>query len=405
MKSYDLILFLLGLAFLAAAILPRLLRGWPLSLPMLYVGAGLILPFAWPGLPRIDPLDRSGLIERLTEMAVIISLMSAGLKIDRPLGWRSWATTRRLLTITMPLCILALTVGGIWLLGLPLAAAILLGAVIAPTDPVLAASVQVGPPGEECEHEVRFALTSEAGLNDGLAFPFVNLAIVIAATGLARKGLESWLAVDVAWRIGAGTAIGVFIGWAVAWLVFRLCRPEVMISDGFVALALTLVAYGATELFNGYGFIAVFVAALVFRRFEKDHPYHNSLHDFSEQIEQLFMAALLLAFGVAITQGLLAGLRWQTVLLAVLFLLVIRPLAGWLGLIRSGLPARHRLLIAGLGIRGVGTFYYLAYGVNFGNLTETAAREIWSAAGWIVLLSVILHGALAPRFMRRLGQP
>jgi len=237
MKSYDLILFLLGLAFLAAAILPRLLRGWPLSLPMLYVGAGLILPFAWPGLPRIDPLDRSGLIERLTEMAVIISLMSAGLKIDRPLGWRSWATTRRLLTITMPLCILALTVGGIWLLGLPLAAAILLGAVIAPTDPVLAASVQVGPPGEECEHEVRFALTSEAGLNDGLAFPFVNLAIVIAATGLARKGLESWLAVDVAWRIGAGTAIGVFIGWAVAWLVFRLCRPEVMISDGFVALA------------------------------------------------------------------------------------------------------------------------------------------------------------------------
>lgn len=400
---YDLSVLILGLAFLAGAVIPQLSGGRAPSMPMLYVGTGIMLAFLWPDIPRVDPIASSVLVERLAELAVIISLTSAGLKLDRPLGWRSWLTTWRLLAITMPLCIAALAMGGVWVLGLPLAAALLLGAVIAPTDPVLAASVQVGPPGEDSEHEVRFALTSEAGLNDGLAFPFVNLAIVVAATGLAAEGLATWLAVDVVWKIAAGLAMGVLIGQVVAWIVFRLCKPDA-VTDGYVALALTLLAYGATELVHGYGFIAVFVAALLFRRSEKDHDYHHALHDFSEQMEQLLMAAILLVFGVAIAQGLLSSIGWDSALLAVAFLFVIRPAAGWLGLVGTGLRSSYRLSIAGLGIRGVGTFYYLAHGLNAGAFSVAAAQAIWAIAGLIVVLSIVLHGLSAPRVMHRIDR-
>ncbi|MGY6551264.1 MAG: cation:proton antiporter [Erythrobacter sp.] len=399
--TYDLILLVLGLGFLAGALLPAILRRPAFPVPLLYLGAGLAIGVLWPARVGIDAIEQSDYIERFAEMAVIISLMSAGLKLDRPLGWHTWRSTWQLLIITMPLCIGAVALGGVWLLGLPLAGAVLLGAVIAPTDPVLASSVQVGPPGEEREPEVRFALTSEAGLNDGLAFPFVNLAVVIAATGLAREGLTDWLAVDVVWKIVAGTLIGLALGKAVAAVVFRYCKPDA-VTDGYVALALTLVTYGATELAHGYGFIAVFVAALVFRRSETSHEYHHALHDFSEQTEQLLMGAIMLAFGIAIAQGLLATLEWPAIALAAGFLLVIRPVAGWLGLIGTAAGTGERIAIAGLGIRGIGTFYYLAHGLNVGDFPEDVAREIWAIAGVIVVMSVILHGLAAPKVMRRI---
>ncbi len=400
--TYNLTLLLFGVGLLAGAILPRFLRRTPVSMPMLYLGGGMLLPFLWADIPRIDPIDDGTLIERLSEMAVIISLMGAGLKLDRPLGWRSWASTWRLLAVTMPLCIAAMAVGGIWLAGLPLAAAVLLGAVTAPTDPVLAASVQVGPPGQSGkEPEVRFALTSEAGLNDGLAFPFVHLAIVLSVTGFAMNGMLDWFTVSVVWKIAAGTGVGLLIGWVVAWLVFRLSPPDV-VSGGFVALALTLVAYGSAELAHGYGFIAVFVAALTFRRFEKNHTYHHALHDFSEQLEYLFLVILLLALGIAVTQGLFADIGWQQVALALLLLLVIRPLAGMIGLWRSGLPMAQRLSISALGIRGIGTVYYLAYGLSYSVIDETVARELWALAAMIIVLSVVLHGIAAPKVMKHL---
>ncbi len=339
--TYSLTLLIIGLGLLAGAVLPRYLHGRPVSMPMLYLGGGMLLPLLWTDIPRIDPIRHGTLIERLSEMAVIISLVGAGLKLDRPLGWRAWASTWRLLAVTMPLCIAAMALGGIWLVGLPLAAAMLLGAATAATDPVLAASVQVGPPGQSGkEPEVRFALTSEAGLNDGLSFPFVHLAIMLSLTGLATHGVVEWLTVSVIWKIAAGTGAGLLIGWAVAWVVFRLSPPDA-ISDGFVALALTLVAYGSTELVHGYGFIAVFVAALTFRRFEKNHAYHHALHDFSEQLEYLLLVVLLLALGIAVAQGLLAGVGWQQAALALLLLLVVRPLAGMVGPCgEAGCPCR-----------------------------------------------------------------
>ncbi len=402
--EYIIVLTILGVAFLAAAILPRWLSKAPLTLPMFYVAAGMVVGTAWPVETRVDPIVHGATIERLAELAVILSLMSAGLKIDRPLGWKSWTSTWRLLAITMPLCIIALAWGGVAWLGLPLAGALLLAASMAPTDPVLASDVQVGPPGEGAEHEPEFALTSEAGLNDSLAFPFVNLAIVLAVHGLAEKALVEWALVDVLWKLLAGAAVGLAVGRVVAVVVLRFGRPK-PVTDGFLALALTLFTYGVTELVHGYGFLAVFVAALAFRRHEMGHELHPALHAFSEQLEQLLMAVLLMGLGVAVVHGVLDPLGVPGMLLGLGFLLVVRPISGWIALTGAGVANRHRAVIATYGIRGIGSFYYLAHGLQSGHFTPAIAGQLWAIAAGIVLASIVLHGATASWAMRATAGP
>ena len=182
MDTYVIVLGGFGALVLLTAWLPMVLRQLPLSLPIVCVGIGAALTTI-PAVSDIafHPREHIHLVERLSEFVVIVSLMGAGLKLDRAVGWRRWMITWRLLGIAMPLTILALAVLASVLLGLGAASAILLAAALAPTDPVLASDVQVGPPLQGKEDEMRFALTSEAGLNDGLAFPFVHLAIALAA--------------------------------------------------------------------------------------------------------------------------------------------------------------------------------------------------------------------------------
>lgn len=287
MAPYILLLIASGVLILLAAWLPMLRKALPLSLPMVCVGLGVVLSRILPGTEPL-PLRFPQATERLTEIIVIVALMGSGLKLDRRLGWRSWTLTWRLLGISTPLSILGIALIGHAWLGLGLAASLLLGAVLAPTDPVLASDVQVGPPRSGMEDEVRFALTSEAGLNDGLAFPFVNLAIVAAlALGselhLPRLTAE-WLAVDVVWKLLAGTVLGWATGSALGWLMFRLPNWSRIsgTGDGFVALGATLLAYGVAEAAHGYGFVAVFVAALALRDAEPRHAFHERMHDFAE---------------------------------------------------------------------------------------------------------------------------
>ncbi|TRW96693.1 sodium:proton antiporter [Paracoccus sp. M683] len=415
--SYEIFLAMLGFGVLSAAVVPALSRrmGWrlPLSVPIACLFGGIGVGLLFDAIPTIDPIRQGLLVQRITELAVILSLTGGGLKLDRRIGWRSWASTWRLLALTMPLCILALAGLGWTMLGLPLAAALLLGAVMAPTDPVLAASVQVGPPGEARESEPRFALTSEAGLNDGLAFPFVFLAIAATADRMAETGrpgdegsfdppvLWEWLAVDVVWKIAAGLFMGWLIGRLLGWAVFRLA-PRRGVSDGFLALGLTLFAYGVTEMVHGYGFIAVFIAALTFRRFERDHAFHSDLHHFVEQTEMIFLIGVVFVTGIAIAQGILAPLGPSGWLVAALFLLLVRPLAGWFSLAGLGLPRGERFAIAALGIRGVGSMYYLAYGLNHAPYSIETGRLLWALVALIVAISVVAHGIGAPRLMARL---
>ena len=195
MDPYVVVLAGFGAVVLLTAWLPMVLKELPLSLPIVCVGLGVVI-FSVPAVPGVapHPQEHLAITQRLTEFVVLIALMGAGLKLDRALAWVTCALTWRLLGIAMPLTIALLAVLGHALLGLGAAAAILLGASLAPTDPVLASDVQVGPPGEGLEDEVRFTLTSEAGLNDGLAFPFVNLAIALALAEPDRRALARQVA-------------------------------------------------------------------------------------------------------------------------------------------------------------------------------------------------------------------
>lgn len=305
------------------------------------------------------------------------------------------------------LCVAAGAGLGIGLLGLSLPAAVLLGAALAPTDPVLASDVQVGAPGERRKFETKFALTAEAGLNDGMAFPFTWLAVALAgvsavSTSDAIPVLGTWLAYDVLYRIGAGLAIGYVLGRGAGYLVLRVSDKLGLVqkTDGFLALSLTLLVYGVTELAHGYGFIAVFVAALTFRHFEKQHEFHTELHDFTDQTERIFIAVLLLLFGGALVSGLLDALTWRVVAFSLLFLLVVRPVAAFISLLPVKADLREKLAISFFGIRGMGTIFYLSFALREAKFS--AADDLWAAAGFTILLSILLHGFTATRVMRHL---
>ncbi len=145
---------------------------------------------------------------------------------------------------------------------------------------------------------------------------------------------------------------------------------------------------------QGYGFLAVFVAALVLRMQERNHEYHSQLHNFAEELERLLMMALLVSFGGALaTSGLLEGLRWESIAFGLLALLVVRPLSGWLSLTRSPLPIEMKAVVSFYGIRGVGSIYYLAYAVGHGSFV--GSEIIWSTVSFVILASIILHGMTA----------
>lgn len=391
----------IGIATLIAALLPRLLGRLPVSMPMVFVGAGVAAFALFPVLPDPDPTEHSFVALHLTEVCVIVSLMGAGLAINRAFSWRTWSTTWRLLAITMPLSIVAVALLGWWGLGLGAASALLLAAALAPTDPVLASEVQVSEPLTDDEQgdddEARFAVTSEAGLNDGLAFPFTYAAIAVSIAGIAPSGwLGQWLLIDVAWRLSVGVLVGLGVGWLLRRLFFSSLSQRLGFAekaDGFIALAATFLAYGAAEAAEGYGFIAVFVCACTIRAAEKAHGLHSVLHTFVEQVERLLTVAVLILLGGAVARGLLESLTMPDFLLAAAVLLVIRPLAGWIGLTPGKTGPRERGVIAFFGVRGVGSLFYIAYALQNGEFP--GGERLWAIVSLVILGSIVIHGIAA----------
>jgi len=407
-----------GLALLLGAVLPGLVSRRALSVPMAFVGIGAllgVLPIA-DGLP-LSPIEHPEAAERLAELTVLVALMGVGLALDRPLGLRSWAATWRLLLVGMPLFIGLVAALGWWVIGLAPAAALLLGAVLAPTDPVLAADVQVQGPGRrdhsvdsgeardeiDQQDDTRFSLTSEAGLNDALAFPFVYGALFLM---IGEHSAWRWLG----WELVGKTVIGAAVGWGCGYLLakmaFRARSSSLRLAhsgEPLLALAATFTAFGVAEVVGGYGFLAVFVAALAIRAEERHSAYHDVLHEFVSQLEHLLTLLVLLLFGAAVSGGLLAELSWRGVLVGVVAVVVLRPLTAGLSL-RRRLPLgdprlgpRERRVVAFFGIRGAGTLYYLAYATGY---TQVAGiGELWATVGFTILLSVVVHGVLATPVM------
>ena len=426
-----------GALLLGVALTRNLLKNWPLSTAIIYLGLGLLLGPLALGKLHFEPLKNTELLERVTEVAVIISLFSAGLKLRLPFEDGRWKGPLRLALVSMTLTIGLVTVVGYYWLGLSLGAAVLLGAFLAPTDPVLASDVQTRHP--EDFDELRFSLTGEAGFNDGTAFPFVMLGLGLLGLHDLGDFAWRWLAIDVVWSIAGGIGVGAALGWLMARLTIylRQNKRQAVGTDDFIALGLIAGAYGLALLLHTYGFLAVFAAGLALRHTERriseahEQSDDNSSHvagddeenanpsvpESDEDVESLledlatddkraprFMARQTMQFSESLERigelilvvwlgGMIAAQTWdlRTVWLAPLLFLVLRPLAVFAGLIGDKSTGISRPFIAWFGIRGIGSLYYLFYAIEH-DLPRETARELIALVFPIIAISIVVHG-------------
>jgi NhaP-type Na+/H+ or K+/H+ antiporter len=419
-----------GVLLVAMAMADSVLRRLPLTTPMLYLAVGVLLGPMGLGLLALDPIAHADLLERVAEVVVIVSLFAAGLKLRAPLTERRWVVPVALAFGSMTLTVGLIALAGRVLLGLPLGAAVLLGAVLAPTDPVLASDVQVEKPADR--DRLRFSLTAEAGLNDGTAFPFVMLGLGLLGLHDLGSGAWRWWAVDVFWAIAAGLAVGTLLGTLVGRLVIYLRREhrEGLGLDDFLALGLITLSYGLALLIHAYGFLAVFAAGLAVRRIERRHtgeaepppdveaagrgvdaaeeathpdtaPAYmaQAVLGFSEQLERIGTVGVVLLVGsMLLPDALPSAVLW----FAPLLFLVIRPLAVAPATLAGGLTRLQRGLIAWFGIRGIGSIYYLSFAIARG-VNESDARLLMGVTLGVVASSILVHGLSVTPLIRHYG--
>ena len=410
---------IIGVLLIVLVLSGTFLKRLPLSTAMLYLATGFALgPGGWAVL-TLTPLHHAALLERVAEVAVLISLFSVGLKLGLPLSNRHWLLPLRLAFVSMTLTVALIAVAGVLILDLPLGAAVLLGAILAPTDPVLASAVQVESSGDR--DLLRFSLTGEGGLNDGTAFPFVMLGLGLLGLHDLGTGGWRWLAVDVVWATAGGLLIGGALGALIGRLVvyLRARHQESIGLDEFLTLGLIALAYGVALLAHAYGFLAVFAAGLALQRVKEqsslihvsstgqpgeiagnelavhatysDHAsayMMQGVRGFNEQMERVAELVVVLVVGALLPfTHLSAGVEG----LLVLLFLVIRPASVWLGLLGSPILRDQRAMIAWFGIRGIGSVYYLMYAIEHG-LPRPLAEQLVAITLAVVTLSILLHG-------------
>jgi NhaP-type Na+/H+ or K+/H+ antiporter len=414
-----------GVLLISMALTASLLRRAPLTASMFYLAAGAVLGPSGAGLLRLDAVEDASLLELLTEVVVIISLFTAGLKLRLPLTDRRWRAPVLLATLAMVLTVGSVAAVGVAVLGLSMGAAVLLGALLAPTDPVLASDVQVSD--EHDAERVRFGLTGEAGLNDGTAFPFVMLGLgLMGAHELGAYGWR-WLTIDMAWAVVGGLGVGTLCGAGIGKLVIYLRRVhrEAVGLDEFLALGLIALSYGIALLVHAYGFLAVFAAGLSVRRIEREHSEVEAPPDveeagasseeqatdpstapaymaravlgFNEQLERLGELVVVVVLGAMLTDIEVFG---PGLLLALSLFVVIRPAATLLALAWVPLSRPQRAFIAWFGVRGAGSIYYLAYALSHG-VSGPVARTLADITLVVIAGSIVLHGVSVTPLMQR----
>ena len=408
---------IIGALLTAMALSGTWLRRLPVSTAMLYLAAGYGLGPAGLALLAPDPLAYSVILERAAEVAMLISLFAVGLKLALPLSDKGWRLPLRLASVSMTITVALIAAIGMLGLGLSLGAAVLLGAILAPTDPVLASDVQLREAGDR--DRVRFSLTGEGGLNDGAAFPFVMLGLGLLGLHDLGTGGWRWLAVDVLWAISGGLLIGGVSGTLIGRLVVYLRgRHKASVGlDEFLALGLIALAYGLAVLSHTYGFLSVLAAGVALRRVtEQANEAHatdvdsagaymiQEVQGFNEQLERIAEVAIVLVVGAMLSYTYLhAGAVWFVLLL----FLVVRPVSVWLGLLGAPVSRDQRIMISWFGIRGIGSIYYLMYAINRG-LPRSQAEHIIALTLTMVAASIVLHGIsvtpLMDRYARRKAQ-
>lgn len=429
--SYAIWALTIGALLTTMALSGTLLHRLPLSTSMLYLAAGYALgPAGW-ALLAPDPILHSAVLERVAEMAVLISLFTVGLKLGLPLSDKSWRLPLRLAFVSMTITVALIAAIGVWGLGLSLGAAILLGAILAPTDPVLASDVQVHETTDR--DRLRFSLTGEGGLNDGAAFPFAMLGLgLLGLHDLGAFGWR-WLLVDVLWELVGGLLIGGVLGNLIGRLVvyLRSRHQESVGLDEFLALGLIGLAYGIAILASTSGFLAVFAAGLALQRVKEQSgivlrstlgasgPHtkaaqetqavesenasafmHKAVQSFNQQLERIAEVAIVLVVGAMLSYTYLqVSALWFVPVL----LLVVRPVSVWLGLLGAPISSDQRTMISWFGIRGIGSIYYLMYALNHG-LANDPAQIILSLTLTVVAVSIVVHGISVTPLMKLYGR-
>jgi len=427
---------LVGMLLLTMALSSAWIRRLPISTAAIYLGVGCVIgPWGFD-LLRIDFTSGASWLERLTEIGVILSLFVGGLRLRLPLVDRAWGAAYRLATLVMIGSIAGVAFLAVWLLGVDPAMGLLIGAVLAPTDPVLASAVTVDH--AEDNDSMRYALSGEAGLNDGAAFPFVVLALLWLG-GLDSGEFWGWTAQRLLWAIPAGLTIGYVLGRLVGTAAIRLRtrNRDTAAPTDFLALALIALSYTAAEQVEAWGFLSVFAAGLGLRGAElqtvQDDP-HPATHDdpsvahppaetlvepnrvTEQEIEQPAVAAGVMvaeafSFGDALERMLevllvvLVGTclathwNWDGIWIGLILIFIVRPVTTWLSLIGSPTTTLQRALIGWFGIRGIGSLYYVAYAITH-ELDSADAQELAGIALTVVATSILLHGVTAQPLMQ-----
>jgi sodium/hydrogen antiporter len=401
---------LVGSLLLLMGLTTSILKRLPVTSAIIYLAVGLLVGPSVFNLFHFNPMKQSALLEVLTEVAVLISLFSAGVKMPVPVTFARWRIPLLLGTVSMAVSVALVAAFSYYLLGLPLGAAVLLGAIVAPTDPVLATDVQSRHPGDR--DQLRFTLTCEAGMNDGSAFPFVMLGMGLLGLHPLGANGQHWLLVDVLWATLAGSAIGIAAGTALAHVCWKL-RGESLdhtLMDDFLGLGLIGAVYGVSVLANAWGFLAVFFAAVALRQTELKLAAASQIPApeattttaiaepvptvsrgslvFKEHLERLSEMMLILLIGGTL---FLDSWTWRGVGLALFLFLVARPLSVVIGLVGTHATWRVRGLIGWFGVRGIGSLYYLMFAVQRG-LPEPLALQLIQLTLIVVTLSILVHG-------------
>lgn len=406
MSIYIFSLLVVGIVLLTVTLGSGWISRLPVSYALIYLIVGIFLgPY---GINFLNHRPNAEFIERFTEFLVLVSVFSCGLKMNRPLNFAAWQTPARLIGFLMPLSIAAIAIVAHLGLQLDWGAAILLGAILAPTDPVLASEVQIADSDDH--DELRFGLTSEGGLNDALAFPFVYFGLYLSQKPNWEGWLRQWLLIDLVWAILAGIIMGVVVANVILWIDRRVqrSRPSEALMEDLVALSTILLTYSLTELINGYGFLAVFVAGLSVRKnYHTEHRRKANQIHFLEQIEKLLEVVAILLLGSFLRFEAIGQYFFDALWVGGCLFFVIRPLGTQLSLLGSPLPLLTRWLLGWFGIRGLGSLYYITYAMGHSIKSEMAERLAWIVYT-ILVFSIFLHGVTATPLMawyhNRLGK-
>ncbi len=401
---YILNLLVIGLLLLFVTLGSGVIARSPFSYAIIYLIVGIIIgPYGFSLVElRRDGIFNTELLKRLTEFVVIVSVFGCGLKISRPFKLAAWDITLRLIGILMPISIFAIAAVGKFFLGMDWGGAILLGAILAPTDPVLASAIQLKDTRDN--DELRFGLTSEGGLNDALAFPFVYFGLYALKDDSWGNWIKDWVGVDLIWAIGSAIIMGFLVAKAIVWIDKKIKErhPVDSLMEDFIALSTIFLTYSLTEIVNGYGFLAVFVAGLIVQKSHYDREKPLAQLEFIEQVEKLLEIGTILLLGTILLYQPMVNFAPQSILTILLLFFLIRPIGVFLSTIgkktiyphRQKFYPQKRWIFGWFGIRGVGSLYYLAYAFDNGLKGELAEQIAWITYTTVVV-SVLLHGITA----------